>query len=84
MAMTFGRFVVAPNVGSTPELLSGTDNAVYDPNSADDLARAIERAAAADRDRVGCENARIADGWGWGEIVSASPRWSYDGARCLG
>jgi glycosyltransferase involved in cell wall biosynthesis len=69
MAMTFGRFVVAPNVGSTPELLSSTDNAVYDPNSADDLARAIERAAAADRDRVGRENARIAAGWGWGEIV---------------
>jgi glycosyltransferase involved in cell wall biosynthesis len=69
MAMTFGRFVVAPNVGSTPELLSGTDNAVYDPNSADDLARAIERAAAADRDRVGRENARIAAGWGWGEII---------------
>jgi len=69
MAMTFGRFIIAPNVGSTPEFLSGTDNAVYDPNSAEDLARAIERAAVADRDRVGRENARIAAGWGWTEIV---------------
>jgi glycosyltransferase involved in cell wall biosynthesis len=69
MAMTFGRFVIAPNVGAMPEYLAGTDNAVYDPTSADNMARAIERAAVADRERVGRENARIAAGWGWGAIV---------------
>ena len=71
MAMTFGRFVIAPNVGAMPEYLAGTDNALYDQTSADDLARAMERAAVADREHVGTENARIAATWGWEAIVRA-------------
>jgi glycosyltransferase involved in cell wall biosynthesis len=71
MAMTFGRFVIAPNIGSMPEYLAGTDNALYDQTSADDLARAMERAAVANREGVGRENARIAAGWGWEAIVRA-------------
>jgi hypothetical protein len=31
----------------------------------------MERAGAADRERVGAENARIAAGWGWTGIVRA-------------
>jgi glycosyltransferase involved in cell wall biosynthesis len=69
IAMTFGRFVIAPNFGAMPEYLAGTENALYDQTSAGDLARAMELAAAADRERIGEKNARIAAGWGWEAIV---------------
>jgi hypothetical protein len=69
LAMTFGRFVIAPRVGAMPEYLAGTGNALYDPTSPENLARAMERAVVADRESVGGENARIAAGWGWGPIV---------------
>jgi beta-1,4-mannosyltransferase len=71
MAMTFGRFVIAPSVGAIPEYLAGTGNALYDPRSPENLARAMERAAVANREAVGGENARIAAAWGWGPIVRA-------------
>jgi glycosyltransferase involved in cell wall biosynthesis len=70
MAMTFGRFVIAPNFGAIPEYLAGTGNALYDQSSPEGLALAMERAAAAEREGVGAENARIAAGWGWADIVS--------------
>jgi hypothetical protein len=44
---------------------------VYDQFSAQDLAAAMERAANADRERVGSENARIAAKWGWEAIVGS-------------
>jgi glycosyltransferase involved in cell wall biosynthesis len=69
MAMTFGRFVIAPNFGGTAEYLSGTDNMLYDQFSAQDLSAAMERAAMVDRERVGNENARIAAEWGWEAII---------------
>jgi glycosyltransferase involved in cell wall biosynthesis len=69
MAMTFGRFVIAPDFGAMAEYLSGTDNIVYNQFSPQDLAVAMERAAIADRERVGGENARIAAKWGWEAIV---------------
>jgi glycosyltransferase involved in cell wall biosynthesis len=72
MAMTFGRFVIAPNFGAMQEYLAGTDNAVYEQTSAEDLALAMERAAVADREGVGEKNARIAAGWGWEAIVRTS------------
>lgn len=71
MAMTFGRFIIAPNIGAIPEYLAGTKNLLYDPYSVEDLAGAMERAAVADRESVGRENAQTASGWGWGAIVRA-------------
>jgi glycosyltransferase involved in cell wall biosynthesis len=71
MAMTFGRFVIAPDFGGMAEYLSGTDNVTYDQSSADALARALERAATVDRERIGRQNARIAAKWGWEPIVRA-------------
>lgn len=69
LAMTFGRFVIAPNFGGMAEYLSGTGNLLYDEFSADDLSSAMERAASSDRERVGNENAKIAAGWGWEAIA---------------
>jgi glycosyltransferase involved in cell wall biosynthesis len=69
LAMTFGRLVVAPNMGAMREYLSDTGNALYDPTSVKDLASAMERAASADREEVGMKNARIAADWGWAAII---------------
>jgi glycosyltransferase involved in cell wall biosynthesis len=69
LAMTLGRFVVAPNIGAMREYLTDTGNALYDPSSIKDLASAMERAASAERDSVGLENARVAADWGWQSIV---------------
>jgi glycosyltransferase involved in cell wall biosynthesis len=71
LAMTFGRLVIAPKVGSMPELLAGTDNALYDPTSHEDLAHAMEYASAVDRESIGRRNAEIAAGWGWKDIIQA-------------
>lgn len=69
LAMTFGRFVIAPNFGGIAEYLSGTDNIRYNEFSARDLSSAMERAADADRERIGNENAQIAAKWGWTAVV---------------
>lgn len=69
MAMTFGRLVIAPDFGGMAEYLRGTDNVLYDQSSARDLAAAMERAAKLDRERIGKDNARIAEKWGWEAIV---------------
>ena len=71
MAMTFGRFVIAPDLGGVAEYVTGTGNMTYDQWSAEDLARAMERATTADREGVGRANALIAGSWGWKGIVKA-------------
>jgi glycosyltransferase involved in cell wall biosynthesis len=71
LAMTFGRFIIASNSGAMPEYLDGTGNVLFEGTSAAQLAGAMEFAFAADRERVGAENARIAAAWGWTGIVKA-------------
>lgn len=70
LAMTLGRPVVAPNGGTMAEFVAGTDNPIYNAESEQDLARAMERIATADREAIGAANARIASGWGWQAIIS--------------
>jgi beta-1,4-mannosyltransferase len=69
LAMTFGRSVIAPNIGGIPEILADADNLLYDPTSTYSLVEALERAAHMDREAVGAENRRIADGWKWEDII---------------
>lgn len=69
LAMTFGRMVVAPEVGAIPEFLAGSGNILYDPGSAESLKCALEQASRSDRERIGAENSRIAANWGWDEII---------------
>jgi hypothetical protein len=71
LAMTLGRFLIAPNLGGTPEYVTGTDNIIYDQSSPGALASAMELASTIDRERVGAQNARIAAGWGWASIIKA-------------
>ena len=69
LAMTFGRTVIAPNVGGIAEYLAGTLNPLYDPVSFKSLAAAMEQTAFCDREMLGSGNRQIADGWGWVEIA---------------
>lgn len=69
LAMTFGRMVIAPNIGTMSEFVEGTRNPIYDATSWRDLTRAMEQAAAADREAIGAENAVIASGWNWKQII---------------
>lgn len=71
LGMTFGRYVVAADIGSTPEFFAGTGNALYHPTSADSLARALEKASKADRDEVGTHNRQIAANWTWDGSIGA-------------
>ncbi|HYL99147.1 MAG TPA: glycosyltransferase, partial [Blastocatellia bacterium] len=71
MAMTFGRFLIAPDIGALPEYLAGTDNLLYKAGSAKSLAAAIEQAAKMDRRTAEAQNRRIADGWDWDGIIGA-------------
>lgn len=71
LTMTFGRMAIAPDSGIIPEYLAGAENVLYDGTSASSLARAMERAAAADRERVGSKNREIAAKWDWGGIIQA-------------
>jgi glycosyltransferase involved in cell wall biosynthesis len=69
LAMTFGRFLIAPVIGAIPEYLDGTDNLLYEAGNARSLADAIERATRIDRETVGTNNAHIAAKWTWEEII---------------
>ena len=73
LAMTFGRFVIASNVGGIPEYLAGAENLLYDPTSTYSLVEALERAAHTDRETIGAANRRIADGWKWADIILYVP-----------
>jgi glycosyltransferase involved in cell wall biosynthesis len=69
LAMTFGKLVIAPRHGAFPDYLAGSPNLLYESGDCASLARAIETAATLDRDAIGRENRRIADGWNWDKIV---------------
>lgn len=69
LAMTFGRFVISPELGAMQEYLNGTGNCLYEAGSVDGLAAAMETASTTDREKIGRANADIAAGWGWDQIV---------------
>lgn len=69
LGMTFGRYVVAADLGSNPEFLSGAENALYDPTSSTSLAKALEKAAMANREEVGARNCEIAASWTWEKAI---------------
>lgn len=70
LAMTMGRMVVAPDIGSIGELLAGTGNVLFDPASPASLSAAMEAAASMDTRKIGARNAEIAATWSWRTILS--------------
>ena len=75
LAMTFGRFVIAPNFGGMAEYLSGTGN-ICTTNSPRKTSRgAMERAVIVDRERVGKRtHGSLQDGGGRPSLDPASTR----------
>lgn len=71
MAMTFGKLIVAPDYGSYPELLVGTDNLIYKAGCASSLRAALEKASRMDLGRVQETNLSVASSWTWRSIVGA-------------
>jgi len=69
LAMTFGRAVIAPELGCLPGLVGSEGGHLYDPEDPDALAAALRRAVAdPDRlDSMGRRNRAVADrlDWGW-------------------
>ena len=71
LAMTFGRMLVVPRIGGNEEYVRGTGNLLYNSTSPEDLARALDEAASADREAIGRTNREIALGWSWQRIIDA-------------
>jgi hypothetical protein len=69
LGATFGRLIVAPNHGSFPDYLEGTDNLLYESGNPGSLAEAIEKASQMDREAVGRKNRALADAWTWERIL---------------
>lgn len=69
LAMTFGTPLVAPRYGIYSEYLADTENELYEPGDACDLAVAIERLAKRDRNSVTLANRDCASEWGWPGIL---------------
>lgn len=69
LAMTFGKMLVVPKIGGNEEYVRGTGNILYDSTSAEDLARAIDEAACANRDEIGLANRQITAEWNWARII---------------
>jgi hypothetical protein len=70
LAMTFGKLYIAPRLGAFPEHVAGSGNLLYDAGDPKSLAKAIDVAAALDRDHIGSENRKVADSWGWEKIAA--------------
>jgi len=81
MAMTFGKLLVAPDQGSYPEMLTGTDNLIYKAGDSTSLGAALEKAARMDLGRVQNINLSVASTWTWGSIVAASLKGSQFSSR---
>lgn len=84
MAMTFGKLIVAPDRGSYPEMLAGTDNIIYKAGCSASLGDALEEATRVDLGRVQDANLLFASTWTWGSIVAACLKGSqYSSIPCV-
>src|ERR1051326_1382349 len=69
LGLTFGLPIIAPNHGAYPEYLQGTDNPLYQSGDAEALAKAIEKAAMVDRERIYRQNRQLAEAWSWKSLI---------------
>lgn len=65
LAMTFGRPVIAPELGCVGELLDESGGFPYDPDEEDALFRALRRAGSESLDGMGEHNNRTVQGLDW-------------------
>lgn len=69
LALTFGKPVVAPELGALPEYLAGSRNVLYRAGDPVALARAVEHAFTLDLAAIGRENAERAASLRWSDVV---------------
>lgn len=81
LAMTFGRAVIAPEIGCLPGLVGSTGGYLYDPEDPEGLTAALHRAVVdSDQlDSMGRRNRAIAQRLDWGWIADRT-RAVYRGA----
>lgn len=68
LAMSFGRPIVAPNIGTIRDVVEEEGGYLYDADRPDGLAGALERTLEADpdeREAIGRRNLERAQGWDW-------------------
>ncbi|EMA63707.1 glycosyltransferase [Halorubrum lipolyticum] len=85
LAMTFGRAVVAPELGCLPGLVGSAGGHLYDPEEPEGLADALRRAVA-DADQLGSmgrRNRAVARRLDWGRIADRT-RAVYRDAALVG
>lgn len=71
LAMTFGRPVVAPRYGSTPDFFEGTGNLSYDESNPHEAALALEKLAKSNLTAIGQQNKQVTKMWVWRETIDA-------------
>lgn len=72
MAMSFGRPVVAPKIGTLRDVVGDEGGFLYDPDKPSGLADALREAVGADRDeldRIGERNFERARDWSWASVA---------------
>lgn len=70
LGMSFGRAVVAPRLGSLPDVLSETPELLYDPDDPDGLYEALRRAREADLEDAGRRNFEKVREYDWNDIAA--------------
>lgn len=69
LAMSFGKPVIAPEIGCLPEVLAPANNLLYDPKTNDGLYNAISKALVADLGKIGKQNLEQAKRYSWAKIA---------------
>lgn len=82
LAMSFGKAIIAPNIGCIPDILNGSGSFLYDPDEENGLLNAMKRALIS-KDRLkkmGNYNLELAKKLDWMDIAKSTYR-VYE--RCL-
>jgi len=73
LGASFGKIIIAPQCGAYPELLGGTENPIFAPGDAADLAEKIEKASKLDRASLASGNKALAQKWSWANLIGPLP-----------
>ncbi len=71
LAMTLGRYVIAPRLHAHEEYLAGLDNGLYSPGSPESLSSEMQFMAEKNREVIGQRNEAVALSWKWEDTLSS-------------
>lgn len=69
LGMSFGKPVIAPDVGCISSVLAQGSNFIYQPGNIDQLTNAMKTAASADLAEIGRKNRALAARWSWDDMA---------------